>query len=109
LNVNLKEAVDRAIEKRPGCVGLSNVVVYFRSFWFIYGQNAFVVKGDPIYSKAPVGAPAVQYPQPQYAPAQPQYAPPQPQPQPQPQYTPPPAQPQYEQPPGAPAATVPPR
>ncbi|MDR2845348.1 MAG: hypothetical protein LBV28_04555 [Puniceicoccales bacterium] len=82
---NLKEAVDRAIERQSGCVGLSNAVVYVRSFWFLYGQYAIVVKGDPIFSKAPVNtrpADQVLVPQssvhPQYVqpvvPVQPQYA-----------------------------------
>lgn len=48
--VDIKEAVDRAIERTPGCVALLDGVIY-RKFWYIpyiYGQDAVVVEGLPL-------------------------------------------------------------
>lgn len=46
---NLKDAIDRAMEKTPGAIGLADGVVYYKSWWAIlYGQNKFVVEGTPI-------------------------------------------------------------
>ncbi|WP_156776858.1 hypothetical protein [Nitrococcus mobilis] len=48
---NIKEAMDNAIEQKPGAVGLSNVTVK-RGGWyipFIYGQDYFEVEGNPVY------------------------------------------------------------
>jgi LysM repeat protein len=46
---NLKEALDKAIEKTPGCVGLANGVVK-SSGWsvLLYGQSSYIVEGNPI-------------------------------------------------------------
>ena len=47
---NMKEAIDRAIEKYPGAVGLSDGVVKSKSWWAIlYGQDSYIVEGTPIY------------------------------------------------------------
>ena len=54
LGPNMKQAMDNAIEKSPGAVGLSNVVVYHGSWYipFIYGQEYFTVMGNPVYEVA---------------------------------------------------------
>lgn len=47
---NMKEAIDRAIEQIPGAVGLVDGVVKEKSWSFIlYGQNAYIVEGTPIF------------------------------------------------------------
>ncbi|MCD8292508.1 MAG: LysM peptidoglycan-binding domain-containing protein [Prevotellaceae bacterium] len=47
---NLKEAIDKAIEKYPGAVGLVDGVVRSKSWWaFLYGQSSYVVEGTPLY------------------------------------------------------------
>jgi len=48
---NMKEAMDNAIEQKPGAVGLSNVTIKRGGFYipFIYGQDYFEVEGNPIY------------------------------------------------------------
>lgn len=47
---NMKEAIDRAIEKYPGAVGLADGVVKSKYWWaFLYGQNSYIVEGTPIY------------------------------------------------------------
>lgn len=48
---NMKEAMDNAIEQKPGAVGLSNVTVKRGGFYipFIYGQDYFEIEGNPIY------------------------------------------------------------
>lgn len=46
---NLKDAIDRALDKTPGAIGLADGVVYYKSWWAIlYGQNKFIVEGTPI-------------------------------------------------------------
>lgn len=46
---SLKDAIDRAISKTPGTIGLADGVVYYKSWWAIlYGQNKFIVEGTPI-------------------------------------------------------------
>lgn len=48
--VNIKEAVDRAIETTPGCVALLDGVIYLKG-WYIpllYGQRAAVIEGTPL-------------------------------------------------------------
>jgi hypothetical protein len=46
---NFKTATDRAIEKYPDCVGLSNVVISWRGWSAIlYAQGGYIVEGDPI-------------------------------------------------------------
>ena len=47
---NPKEAVDKAIESVPGCVGLLDGVLY-NKVWiipFIYGQSSWIVEGTPL-------------------------------------------------------------
>ena len=48
--VNIKEAVDRAIESTPGCVALLDGVIYTKSWWipYIYGQASATVEGLPL-------------------------------------------------------------
>ncbi len=48
---NMKEAMDNAIEKRTGAVGLSNVTVKHSLWWipYIYGQSYFEIEGNPVY------------------------------------------------------------
>lgn len=48
---NLKEAIDKAIEKYPGAIGLSDGVI--KSKWWtcmFYGESSYVVEGTPIYN-----------------------------------------------------------
>ena len=48
---NLEEAVDRALESADGDL-LTNVVIYFERKWFVlWGEDAFIVKGD-VWKKA---------------------------------------------------------
>lgn len=49
--VNMKEAMDNAIEKSPQAVGLSNVTVKYGEWYipFIYGQFWYEVEGNPVY------------------------------------------------------------
>lgn len=47
--VNIKEAVDRAIESTPGCVALLDGVIYSRSWYaFLYGQMSATIEGLPL-------------------------------------------------------------
>lgn len=49
---NMKEAIDKAIEKYPGAVGLADGVVKKKEWWaLLYGQNSYIVEGTPIYPK----------------------------------------------------------
>lgn len=51
---NMKEAIDKAIEKYPGAVGLADGVIKSKSMWFLlYGQNSYIVEGTPIYETTP--------------------------------------------------------
>lgn len=47
---NMKEAIDNTIEATPGCVALTDGVVFSRSFYIplIYGQSAYVIEGTPL-------------------------------------------------------------
>ncbi|QZE15504.1 hypothetical protein K4L44_06640 [Halosquirtibacter laminarini] len=48
--VNIKEALDRAIESTPGCVALLDGVIYCK-YWYIpliYGQYKAIVEGTPL-------------------------------------------------------------
>jgi len=48
--VNVKEALDRAIESTPGCVALLDGVIYMK-FWYIpyiYGKQSATVEGTPL-------------------------------------------------------------
>lgn len=48
--VNIKEALDRAIESTPGCVALLDGVIYTKFWWipYIYGQQVAIVEGTPL-------------------------------------------------------------
>lgn len=47
---NMKEAIDRAIDKYPGAIGLVDGVVKSKGWSILlYGQNSFVVEGTPLY------------------------------------------------------------
>lgn len=49
-SVNIKEAVDRAIESTPGCIALLDGVIYSK-FWYIpyiYGQQSATIEGLPL-------------------------------------------------------------
>ena len=47
---NAKEAIDRAIQKQPGAVGLLDGVIYKHGWYipYIYGQFSFEVEGTPL-------------------------------------------------------------
>jgi hypothetical protein len=47
---NIKEAVDRAIEKVPGAIALLDGVVYAKGWWipYIYGESSYAVEGTPL-------------------------------------------------------------
>lgn len=47
---DMKNAIDKAIEKIPGCVALLDGVVYSKYWWvpYIYGQSSYVVEGTPL-------------------------------------------------------------
>lgn len=48
--VNIKEAVDRAIESTPGCVALLDGVIYTKFWWipYIYGKQSATIEGTPL-------------------------------------------------------------
>ncbi len=47
---NMKEAIDRAIDKYPGAIGLVDGVVKSKGWSILlYGQSSFVVEGTPLY------------------------------------------------------------
>ena len=48
--VNIKEALDRAIESTPGCVALLDGVIYTKFWWipYIYGQQSAIIEGTPL-------------------------------------------------------------
>ena len=50
---DVKEACDTAIEQTPGCVGLSDAVLYSSWFYipYIYGQIKYTIEGTPIVKK----------------------------------------------------------
>ena len=46
---NMKTALDRAIEKTPGAVALTDAVITQKAFSFIlFGQSGFEVEGTPL-------------------------------------------------------------
>lgn len=54
---NMKEAIDRAIDKYPGAVALTDGVVYAKSWTVgLFGQNKYIVEGTPLYTQAGVDA-----------------------------------------------------
>ena len=48
--VDVKNALDKAIESTPGCVAILDGVVYHKYWWipYIYGQESFVIEGTPL-------------------------------------------------------------
>lgn len=48
--IDMKEAIDNAIESVPGCVALLDGVVYQKFWWipYVYGQQSYVVEGTPL-------------------------------------------------------------
>lgn len=47
---NMKEAIDKALDKYPGAVGLSDGVIKSKMWTCLfYGQSSYVVEGTPIY------------------------------------------------------------
>lgn len=47
---NMKEAIDKAIEKYPGAVGLVDGVVKYNTWTcFFYGQSKYIIEGSPLY------------------------------------------------------------
>ncbi|MCY1465836.1 hypothetical protein D9M71_840340 [compost metagenome] len=63
---NVKEAIDRAVEKERCAVGLSNVVINQEFFSFFFGYVRYNVEGDLILDRAQPGCGSVasQYYQP---------------------------------------------
>jgi len=53
-SVNIKEAIDRAIESTPGCVALVDGVIYTKFWWipYIYGQQSATIEGTPLIDKS---------------------------------------------------------
>ncbi|HAK95372.1 MAG TPA: hypothetical protein DCM87_10300 [Planctomycetes bacterium] len=49
---NMKEAVDRAIEKVPGGIALVDGVLSSYGWWFLYGQQAYIIEGTPLVDPA---------------------------------------------------------
>ena len=47
-NPNVEEALDRAIEKKKGGLGLKNATIHSSSFWipYVYGQSSIIVEGE---------------------------------------------------------------
>lgn len=47
---DMKEAIDKALEKYHGAIALADGVVYYRHWWFfLFGQNSYIVEGTPIF------------------------------------------------------------
>lgn len=51
---NMKEAVDRALEKVPGAIALVDGVLYQKYFYIppLFGMNQFVIEGTPLIDKS---------------------------------------------------------
>ena len=47
---NIKEAIDRAIEKIPGAIALLDGVITVKSWYipYIYGESSYIVEGTPL-------------------------------------------------------------
>ena len=52
LTINVKQAIDNAIQSVPGCMALVDGVVSERSFYFLYGEMAYTVEGTPLIDPA---------------------------------------------------------
>ena len=52
--INIKEALDRAIETTPGCIALVDGVITTKWFYipYIYGQQTAIVEGTPLIDKS---------------------------------------------------------
>jgi hypothetical protein len=48
LEVTVKQALDNTIQSVPGCVALVDGVINFKSFYFFYGEQAYIVEGTPL-------------------------------------------------------------
>jgi hypothetical protein len=48
--LDIKEAIDKAIESTPGCVALLDGVIYTNFWWipYIYGQQTATIEGTPL-------------------------------------------------------------
>lgn len=48
--VDVKNALDKAIESTPGCVAILDGAVYHKSWWipYIYGQEMYIIEGTPL-------------------------------------------------------------
>ena len=48
--LDIKEALDKAIESTPGCVALLDGVIYTKFWWipYIYGQQKATIEGTPL-------------------------------------------------------------
>lgn len=52
---NMKEAIDKAIEKHPGAIGLVDGVVKQHNWTcLLYGQNSYIVEGTPIFEESEI-------------------------------------------------------
>jgi len=49
---SMKEAVDRTIKKVPGGIALVDGVLSHYGWWFLYGQNGYIIEGTPIIDPA---------------------------------------------------------
>ncbi len=49
---NLKDAIDRALEKVPGAVALVDGVVYNKTFWLFIGMTSITIEGTPLIDKS---------------------------------------------------------
>ena len=57
---NVKDAMDNGMEQAPGSIALVDGVVYSQSFWvipLIYGQNNYIVEGNPLFNSPSSPAP----------------------------------------------------
>lgn len=49
---DMKEAIDRAIEKHPGAIALTDGVVKYKSWTcFFFGKNQYIVEGTPLFAE----------------------------------------------------------
>lgn len=59
---NMKDAIDKAIEKYPGAVALTDGVVYSKGWTaLIVGQSKYVVEGTPLYPASTTHASSTNY------------------------------------------------
>lgn len=54
LQPNIEDAIDDAIDKVPGCIGLTDVVLRRFGWWFLYGQAGWEVQGTALIDPAAV-------------------------------------------------------